>query len=509
MVITIISRVLGLIREAVIAGYFGAGIETDAFFVAFRIPDLLFNSLIYFLVATSFIPIFSEYLVANDKSKTWELSSNFINSMLMFLFAFTVLIEIFATEIVSFLAPGLGNESLSLAVKLTRIMIPIVILGGLTGLCKSVLNTLQHFTVPAFIPIVYNLFIISAVLILAKRYGIVALAIGVLLAAVFQFLFQMPVLINKGMRYCFKLQLRDEGLIRIGRLLHPVILALIVGQVVPYFEIYLASQMSTGAISYLNYAGRIFSVPEQIYTVVVSTLIFTSLSVDVANGNRGNVVQKLSGGIRLTLFVILPLSFLLTGVGSSIIKLLLGRGAFEASAVEGTSKAFWAYSVGLSVVCVRSLVSYAFFALKDPKTLLKVTALMVPINIGLDLILVRFFSYAGLALGASLTALLHMSALLMFLRGHAIAIEGRRIINSLAKILVSSGAMIALILPLKKALPFFPSFSPFIQQASFLFTVFVLSSVIYLAMAYILKVEEARLIWNMVFRKDGLSGIQE
>ena len=503
VLITIISRALGLVREAIIAGYFGVGPDTDAFFVAFRVPDLLFNSLINFLVATSFIPIFSKYLVTNDKNETWAFSSNVINVMLMFLFVFTVLVEIFATQIVSFLAPGLEKESLSLAVRLTRIMIPIVIFGGLTGLFKSVLNTLQHFTVPAFITIVYNVFIISAVLVLARRYGIVALAIGVVLAALFQFLIQMPVLISKGMRYCLRLDLRDEGLIGMGRLLHPVVLALMLGQIVPYFEIYLASQMSAGAISYLNYAGRIVSAPDQIYTVVVSSLIFTSLSADVASGDRINVVRKLSGGIRITIFVILPLSFILIGVSSSIIKLLLGRGAFEASAVEGTSKAFVAYSVGLSIVCVRNLVSYTFFALKDPETLLKVTALMVPINICLDLILVRFFSYTGLALGASLTALLHMSALFMYLRRHAIAIEGRRIMNSFSKILISSGVMMALILLLKENLHLFPSSSAFIQLTSFLFAVSVLSSLVYLTVVYVLKVEEAQLLWHKVFKQSG------
>ena len=274
LIMSIFSRVLGLFREATIAGYFGASAYTDAFFVAFRIPDFLFNSLVNFLVATSFIPIFSKYLTEKDRIQASSLASNLLNIMVLILTVLVITLEIFAPVIISFIAPGLNNNAFSLSVQLTRIMIPIMIFGGLTGLFKSVLNTIQCYTIPALIPVIYNLCIISIIILLAPTHGIYALAIGVLLASIFQCIMHIPKLLNENIIYHYKFNIIDQGIKEIGTLIYPVIIALFLGQAVPFFEIYLASSISPGAISYLNYANRIFSLPEQMYTLIIHQYYF-------------------------------------------------------------------------------------------------------------------------------------------------------------------------------------------------------------------------------------------
>ncbi|HEX5830272.1 MAG TPA: lipid II flippase MurJ, partial [Gemmatimonadaceae bacterium] len=244
------------------------------------------------------------------------------------------------------------------------------------------------------------------------------------------------------------------GLRRFGMLLAPVVVALLAGQVVPLAEVYLASHERAGAISYLGFAQRIFSMPEQLFSTTVATVLVPFLAIDVAAG-RGSVAgEQLARAIRILLFLTLPVGVLLAVLARPVVALLLGRGAFDAAAVEGTTAALTVYALGLSAVCIRALAVAAFFAFQDTRTLLWVTLAMAAVNIGLDIVLVRHLSYVGIALGATLTAVLHMGTLVALLPRHCGPIPVFREGADLLKSAASAALMALVVVGILAALPF-------------------------------------------------------
>jgi putative peptidoglycan lipid II flippase len=501
VIITIASRFFGLLREVIIAGHYGVGDLTDAFFVAFKIPDILFNSLISFLIATSFIPIYSEYLIKGGIDKEWKMVSNYINVLGMILLSIIILLEIFTPIVINILAPGIEGNTLSFAIILSRIMIPIIIFGGLTGLCKSILYAREHYILPTFIPIIYNIIVITCIIFLSKYYGIIALAIGVLIAAIIQFISLVPTIIKQGFTYYPKFDIKDEGLLKISRLMYPVVLALFLGQIVSIFETFLASRLFPGAISYINYAYRLFVMPEQIYTLIISSIIFPYLSLYSADEFKTNVNDKFTWVINLTIITLLPFSFYLMEFSSTIISLIFGRGAFGASAVEGTSNAFLAYVLGLLPVCIRSLLFYTYFAKKDSKTLLIIMLFIAPLNIGFDMVLIKYISFIGLALGSTITTIVHMCVLIMILGKHNIKIDLHKVLKMSLKVLFCSVVMISFVYIIKNIiLPYYPIKS-LLHKISYLGAYFIISLFIYITTAYLLKIEEIKTIMYTCYKK--------
>lgn len=507
--ITLLSKILGLIREVVIAGYFGATADTDAFFVAFRLPDVFYNSLLNFLVAIAFIPVFSEYITAKNKKLAWKLArSTFLAIVFVFGLCSFVLM-VFAPRIITIIAPGLDGPSFGNAVLWTRVMSPIIMFGGLLGLLKSILNASGKYLLPASIPILYNLVVILAVLFFGRQVGVAALAFGVLVAALLQFGFLMVPVKQAGFTFIdptglnslisVKRNISESGVLRVANLAGPVALALVIGQVVPIVEVGFASKISDGAISYLGYAQRIFTLPEQIFTIAISTILFPALAADAARSNTRELIKKFSISFRLTVFAIVPVTLILTMYSELILGLLLGRGAFDATSVEETSKVLSAYAISLLAVCIRSLVTYVFFALQNSKLLLIWTALMVPVNIILDLLLIPRFSVVGIALGASITTLLHTGALLIYLQRSIGAVDGWRITATFLKIIACAMAMTLAILTVQANMRAATSLSPFLQKFYFLLIISISGLTTYLLAARVLRVEEASFVWELVW----------
>jgi putative peptidoglycan lipid II flippase len=452
--LSLTSRVLGLVREATVAARFGASGEMDAFFVAFRIPDLLLNSLLTFLVATSFIPIFAEFEARGDERGAGAFTASVAGMLALTLCGVALLLSLVAPWLVPTIAPGLPPARARLAVELTRVMLPALVFAGLAGVARSALNARGRFLVPALIPYVFNVTIITTVVALGARLGVGALALGILLASVLQWLVHLPSLRTAGIPLRPTLHGDRAGLRRFGMLLAPVVVALLAGQVVPLAEVYLASHERAGAISYLGFAQRIFSMPEQLFSTTVATVLVPFLAIDVAAG-RGSVAgEQLARAIRILLFLTLPVGVLLAVLARPVVALLLGRGAFDAAAVEGTTAALTVYALGLSAVCIRALAVAAFFAFQDTRTLLWVTLAMAAVNIGLDIVLVRHLSYVGIALGATLTAVLHMGTLVALLPRHCGPIPVFREGADLLKSAASAALMALVVVGILAALPF-------------------------------------------------------
>jgi putative peptidoglycan lipid II flippase len=491
MLVLLTSRVVGLLREAIVAKEFGAGPKTDAFFAAFRIPDLLYNSLLTFLVGIAVIPVLSQFLVKNDRSPAWRYWSSAVNVLLIGLIPVVVLGEVFAGELVSVLAPGLDREASALAARLARLMLPIILFGAITGAIKAALESLQRFLVPAFIPLVYNVCVIAAVLTLGRYVGVTSLALGVFAAAVAQVGFQLPTLTRAGVRYSFNLTKERDALAKSWRIIYPTLAAILIGNIVPAVEVHLASLAMPGAISYLSYANRLFLIPDQIFATALSTVLFPLFAAAVSSGDHPQMVQRLSGAIRLTLIVIAPLGLLMAVLSVPIVSVLLGRGAFDRVAVEGTARALAAYSWALVALCIKSPVTFAFFALHDSVTLLKVTVWGTVINVGLDLLLFRWFSYPGLALGMAATTCLQAGVLLILLHRRIGGLGGQRVLGLLPK--VALGVAVMAVAVKRLATKVIPSGATSFPEAVLALTLLCsVAVIIYLSVVWLCRVEEAR-----------------
>lgn len=494
VIITGGSRVLGLVREAVIAAVFGAGARTDSFFVAFSIPDFLFNSLSSFLIATSFIPIFCKCMGGKG---LWEFTSAVFISLVAALAAIVVVLEVFAAEIVSVIMPSAGPEQMALTVDMTRIMLPIIIAGALTGMAKGILNSFRKFTVPAVTTVAYNVVIIGAVVIFGSSFGIRTLAIGVLAAAAAQFLIQVPSLRKIGAKFVPNMDFRNGEFLSFLENIWPVILALSIGQLITYFEFFLASRISEGSISFLNFANRIFVLPEQVVVAAITTVMFPLLSVDAAEKRNDRIAERLSKGIRMTLFMMLPVSIFMAGFSVPIIGTLLGRGEFSQLAIEGTGAALASYSLGLISISIRALLLAVFFAMRDTRTLLLVTASMVPFNMIIDLELIRHFSYRGIALGTAVTATFHAAILVAILRKRIGSLDWGPP-GTFLKIFLSAGVMAGLSCLIAGAVPAVTSFPGNVINLSVLMGT---GFAAYYVFNLLLRVEEAKWVREFIREK--------
>jgi len=497
--INVASRGLGVVREAVIAAHFGAGHDADAFFVAFRIPDIVFNSLLGYLVATAFIPIFSETLSESNRTRASAVASATANWLVLLLVPLAAAMAGGARQIIGLVAPGLSGTAASLAVQMTWLMAPIVICGGLTGLARSILISLGRVVAPTSISIVYNVAVIASTVLLSRALGIGAVAVGVLLAAILQLGLLLPFVARTGLRYQARLSAGSD-ILRVGQLATPAVAALAVGQVVPLVETYLASFLTEGSIASLGYAGRLFTVPDQLFGLVASTVLFPVIAAYAGASRVGELRATLLRSIRLTIVVTLPLSILLAVLSPPLLRVTLARGAFDEKAVAVVAPVLAAYSLGLLPFCLRTLTSYTFFALQKPGTLLKWAIVMMPVNVCMDVILVAQLGTVGIAVGSSATACLQAVALLAVLRGRVDGLRFGGITVPFLKALVASAFMVGALVLLSTRVPSGQQLGQLGQVIVLAASVF-LAGAVYFIVSIWLRAEEAASVWRDLIRR--------
>ena len=442
--INLLSKVLGMAREAMVAGAFGAEQATDAFFAAWRMPDVLFNSLLGVLIANTFIPVFYETMNAAGEDGARRFTRATTGAVLAALAVIGAAYWVFAPQIIGFLAPGLDQPGNTLAIDTARILAPMVLIGGLTGIARSLLHANRNFLAPASLPVVLNVCVIASVLTLGRRLGVQALAWGLLAASVIQAAMLLLALRRSASMAVPALDPNAPGLARMGALILPILATFALGNVVPLVELHLASEVSTGAISYLSYAFRLFGLPEQVFMLAFSAILFPYLARDASRGENEAMSAKLSAAVRLSLYLMLPLGIYIAVFSREFVRLFLGWGAFDEAAVTGTGLTLSAYAWALFAVCARNLLVDACFALKAPGLILKVAAAMIPLNVLLDILLSKTMGAPGISLGFSLTAAVHCVALFLTLRPRLGGGEPEALLAALWRAALASGCMGAL-----------------------------------------------------------------
>ena len=421
---TLISRILGFIRDAVIARAFGAGLATDAFFVAFKIPNLLRRLFAEGAFSQAFVPILAEYRHRRGEENTRLLVDHVAALLGLILFVVTLAGIIAAPAIIYVSAPGFAATpgKFDLTVSLLRVTFPYILFISLTSLAGGILNIYSRFAVPAFTPVLLNLTFIAFALWAAPYFDppVMALAWAVFCGGVLQLLFQVPFLLQLKMLPRFTLNLRDEGVWRVMRQMGPAVFGVSIGQISLLINTIFASFLVTGSVSWLYYADRLMEFPSGMLGVALGTVLLPSLSRHYADRSAGEYSKLLDWGLRLTLVLALPAAVALALLAVPLITTLFHYGAFTATDVFNTRSAVMAYSVGLVGLILVKVLAPGFYAQQNIRTPVKIAIITLFATQVMNFIFIWPLQHAGLALAIGLGACLNASLLYYQLRRHAI-----------------------------------------------------------------------------------------
>jgi putative peptidoglycan lipid II flippase len=503
---TAVSRVMGYIRDMIMSWAFGTSALADAFYVAYRIPNLLRELLAEGSMSAAFIPVFTETLTKGSKEEAKQLANAVLARLLIILIIITGLGILFAPYVVKAIAPGWNarHDDLLLGITLTRIMFPYLLFIGLAALTMGMLNSLRAFLMPAISPVMLNVMIIGSVVLLAPFMPspIMAAAVGVMLGGLCQFLIQVPELRKQGMMPTPRFRPSHPGVPRIGKLAVPIVISSSVTQVNIFIGTVLASFLPTGSISSLYYAMRFIQFPLGIFGTSVATAILPTLSTQAARREMEDFRETVSHGLRLVFFIMFPAMAGIIAFRVPIVNVLLEHGEFNRVSTLGTAVALMYYAVGLWAFSGVRIIAQAFYSLQDTRTPVVIALIAVCTNITLSALFVfkTTLAHGGLALATSIAAIVNISLLTVQLRKKIGRIDASRILRSLVRIIPASVAMGAIGWRVSRN-PLWDHRGYTLHKLELLGGGMIVSVCFYILAMWIMKSEELKFIWGMVKRR--------
>jgi len=433
---SMISRLLGLVRDRLLASTFGASSNLDVYFAAFRIPDFIYNVLIAGGIIVAFLPLFSEFFLKNKK-ETWEFVNNVLNVFLFSLILICLIAAILTPILVKIITPGFNSQQLSLTILLTRILFFSPILLGLSSIFSGVLQYFNKFLVYSLSPIFYNLGIILGIIFLAPSSGILGVTLGVIFGAFLHFTIQIPSAVSAGFSYKPIFNLKDSKIRRVFYLMVPRTLGVAAPQINLMVVTAIASSLPVGALSIFTFANNLQQFPLGLIGIPLAVAIFPFFSRAWAAQRKEEFIEKFFSTFREILFLIIPLSFLIFIFRNQIIEIILRTGRFSEMAAKMASASLGLFTLGIFATCLIPLLLRAFFAIQDTKTPTIIAIIAMILNIILcfgfvwilsfpnffQISMARFFSLQeinniavlGLPLAFSIDSILQFALLLFFL----------------------------------------------------------------------------------------------
>ena len=434
------SRVLGLFRDRILAGQFGAGDTLDAYYAAFRVPDFIYNIMIMGALSAAFIPVFTELMAKKNEDEAWEFSSGILSLQILITAVVSVILVIFAPLLMRLITPGYVGAKMDLTVTLTRIMFLSPILMGISGIVGGALVSLKKFVIYSFAPIFYNVGIIIGALFLVKPFGPAGLAWGVVLGALLQLFVQYPSAAFSGFyfRPMFFSAWKNPSVRKMLKLTVPRTLTIAASQInLTIITIY-ASTLASGSLAVFNFANNIQSGPLGLFGVSFAIAVFPTLGALAAKDNLEEFIRAFSRTFRQILFFVIPISVFLYVLRAQTVRVILGTGKFNWDNTILTFNVMGLLALSLFAQSLLPLLTRAFYALQNTKIPLYITIVSEAVTLLLVILLIKPYGVYGLAIAFSLSSIVNMSLLIIFLRKKLPNVDGAVIMDSTLRILLAS-----------------------------------------------------------------------
>jgi putative peptidoglycan lipid II flippase len=449
--ITLVSRPIGYVREAIQAYLFGATLLVDAFVVAFNFPELV--QTLFFSGATSafLVPVCTKYM--KDDREYSDIYSTFLNLCIVVTLLLSLVLFLFSEEIVRLIAPGFSIETKGVTNMLFLIMIPVISFHAILSVMKAFLNSKEHFAAPEMSGIVWNLAFIAAAILLSKKFGIYSLAIGVTLGSALQIAMQYPYLKKFNISYRPIIHISHPSILEARRLFTGALIATSIVPINSFVGRIIASYLPHGEVASLAYAFRIFILPFSLFAVPVYTVMFTKISKLFHEKDMQKIYAHIDGSMLLLCVTLIPSTILLCSAGESIVKILYERGAFTARETTLTSRALFGYGIGVLFYALSLSLVRIFNALHDTKTPALIGTSSIMINAILAFLLMKRFNNLGIALATSIVSLYNFSVLYLCLKKRIGCSLTRKTAREIIKALISGIILLLLILTARRFVP--------------------------------------------------------
>ena len=519
---SVISALLGLLRDRLLAGKFGAGIELDIYYSAFRIPDLVFGILISGGIIAAFLPVFSEYY-EKDKKRAWELTSNALNIFLLFSIVLCGILAFFAPQLIKLIVPGFNSNNQAMTVLLTRIMFLSPIFFGISNIFSSILHYFNHFIAYSLAPILYNIGIIIGIIFFVPIFGITGLAYGVVLGVLLHWLIQIPSVLLNGFKYRPILNFKSKGLKKIICLMIPRTISAVIGNFNLIIVTAIASTIGIGNIAIFNFSDHLRALPISVIGGAFAVAAYPFMARAWASEQKDKFFSNINKAFKQSLFLIVPLSVLTLLLRAQIVRIVLGTGKFGWLETQLTAASLGIFAISIFAYALTPFLVRIFFSIHNTKTPLLTSVFSLITSIGLSFFFVNLLSYdngftrlisniwklknidnismIGLPLAISVSGIIQVILLLLLLKKRIKEFPLRDILNSFYRILIASivmGIITYLSLYVFSLIFNTSTFLGILLQTSI---VGLISVLVYLIISHILKLQEVSLIKNMILRR--------
>ena len=495
------SRILGFVRDILIAKFFGMGVFAQAFVMAFTIPNGLRELVAEGAVNPVIVPVLTEYRAQRDKSEFFHFANVLFNVFLVTLLLIAIIGILASPLLIRIMAPGfiVDPDKFYLTVELTKIFFPYILLVGLTAYCMGVLNTFKHFAAPAFAGTIWNATVIGGILIFHDSFDVTHLALAILVGGVLQLLLQVFPLLKIGPFFNVKAGIFHKGTKKVGRLLLPRMVGAGIYEMNIMVDRILASLqliVGKGAVACLYYANRLFQFPLALFGIAMATAILPTMSSLFVKKSMDKFKKSISSSIKNMFFLIMPAAIGLMVLSRPIIKVIFERGEFTSYATNITSSVLFFYTIGLVAYGGIKILVSAFYAMQDTNNPVKVASIALLTNIVLNLILMIPLKVSGLALATSISGFVNLSLLFTILEKKIGRLQREEILVPLVKIIFASLIMGIVTYVLKIAIVW----SGGVKGVMYLILVILFSLVVYLGASVILKVKEVEMVFPWIKR---------
>ena len=491
---TLASRMLGLARDMLMAAFFSATPATDAFYVAFRIPNMARRFVAEGVLTISFIPVYTEYLVERGREEAFELAGKTFTLLILLLSVLVALGVLFSPQIVRIIAIGFSDPSqIEAAVAMTRIMFPFLFLVGVTAFCMGVLNSHRYFFAPAFAPFLLNVGIIAGIFFFSRMFAepLYGVSIGVLVGGLLQIVLQIPYLARTGYRMRLSLDLKHPGLRKIFRRATPGIFSMGVQQINMLVVTLLGSFLASGSISYIYFSDRLHELVLGIFAVSIANVILPEMSALAAEGNNHRLMEVYRTAVKSVLLVAIPAAAALMAVGYPVVSVLFMRNKFTAHDADMTYRALLYASIGIPAMAVIRLTNPLFYALHDTRRpfYAAVVSLIVTAFSGYAFMQTEL-RHAGLTLAVSVASMAQMIVLVVLLKSRVGNIGLGEIVLAAVKHVVSAIVMVLAVRVFAAQIDW--SMDPLAKRLLFLAAIILSGGGVYLACCHFMGVREIR-----------------